>query len=108
VQLSLRTSVGKIPTKTDIPLTQLWSWVDPRSRSGRVRKTSLLLGFDPLTAQPIAIRYTGPQFPVIDNPLVPLHVDFDAWKNENSLSSKPHLSINHWLPPLYTAGVISQ
>ena len=58
----------------------------PHGRSGRVRKTSLLLGFDPLTARHVDIRYTGPQFPVINNPFVPLHVDFDALKNENSLS----------------------
>jgi hypothetical protein len=51
-----------------------------------VRKSAFLLGFDPLTTQPVAIRYTGPQFPVINNPFVPLYVDFDALKNENYLS----------------------
>jgi len=55
-------------------------------RSGRVRKISILLGFDPLTSQTVAIRYTGPQFPLIHNPFVPFLADFDALKNQNSLS----------------------
>jgi hypothetical protein len=33
----------------------------PQGRSGRVRKTSPTLGFDPLTVQPVASRYTGPR-----------------------------------------------
>jgi hypothetical protein len=32
----------------------------PQDRSGRVRKISPLLGFDPRTVQPVAGRYTGP------------------------------------------------
>jgi hypothetical protein len=63
----------------------------PHGRSGRVRKSSLLRGFDPLTSQPVAIRYTGPQFPVINNPFVRLHEDFDALKNENSSFLKASL-----------------
>jgi hypothetical protein len=33
-------------------------WVGPQGRSGRVRKTSPPLGFDPRTVQPVASRNT--------------------------------------------------
>ena len=34
------------------------SWVGPRGQSGRVRKISLSLEYDPRTVQPVANRYT--------------------------------------------------
>ena len=33
-------------------------WVGPQGQSGRVRKISPLLRFDPQTVQPVASRYT--------------------------------------------------
>ena len=33
-------------------------WVGPKSRSGWMRKVSPIPGFDPLTVQPVASRYT--------------------------------------------------
>ena len=44
------------PGKTRYPLYRRLG--GPQGRSGRVRKISLPPGFDPLTAQPVASRYT--------------------------------------------------
>jgi len=44
------------PVKTRCPL--YGGWVGPQGRSGRMRKISPPPGFDSLTVQPVAIRYT--------------------------------------------------
>jgi len=45
------------PGKAQYPLYRRLG--GPQGQSGRVRKISLPLGFDPRTAQPIASRYTS-------------------------------------------------
>jgi hypothetical protein len=45
------------PEKTRYPLYRRLG--GHQARSGQVRKISPALGFDPLTAQPVASRYTG-------------------------------------------------
>ena len=47
--------------KTQYPLYRRLG--DPPSRSGRVRKFSTLLGFDPRTVKPVASRYTDRAIP---------------------------------------------
>ena len=44
------------PGKTRYPLN--WRLGGPQGQSGRVRKISSPLGFDPRTVQPVASRYT--------------------------------------------------
>ena len=50
------------PGKTQYPLYRRLG--GPQGRSGRVRKISPLLGFDPRTFQPVVSRYTDCPIPV--------------------------------------------
>jgi hypothetical protein len=55
------------PGKTQYPFYRRLS--GSQGRSGRVRKISLLPGFDPRAFQPIASRYTDWAIPALGTPL---------------------------------------
>ena len=49
---------GSFTPGKDTRYPSYWRLSGPQGRSGRMRKTSPLLGFDPRTVQPVASRYT--------------------------------------------------
>jgi hypothetical protein len=54
------------PGKDSVPIVQEAGWA--QGWSGWVWKIKLPPGFDPLTVQPVEIRYPGPRLLVLRNP----------------------------------------
>ena len=66
------------PGKTRYPLYKRLG--GPQGRSGRVLKISAPLGFDPLTVQPVASRYTDCLVPKLAiSETIPLFPSMSSW-----------------------------
>jgi hypothetical protein len=83
------------PRKTRYPF---YRWLGgPQSRSGRVRTTSPLPGFDPRTVQPVASRYNDWAIPALKcknlNTII-MHIALQT-KKETSLQQMKEMMMNH-------------